>query len=155
MRTVLAIDPGKATGICVGEQQGDQWNVVSQLELDPFNTGMLIEHYTSLGPTTEVVCEAFTIGQHTLTKTFAPWSLELIGVAKYFCEKNGCSFKLQKPFEGKGPVDNNTVRLAGLWVKGSEGHAHDAARHYIVYQAAKGRMRIPRASDAPATLPPS
>jgi hypothetical protein len=149
-KRVLSVDPGKASGWAISEKIGEEWLITQQGELQPFEMASMIEEECIAG-LDALVMEAFTISQHTLTTTFQPYSLDLLGVGWYLAARHGITFKTQKPFEAKNPVTNETIKLGGWWIKGTAGHQQDAIRHLLVYQATKGRMRIPRAVKVTAS----
>lgn len=123
---VLALDPGLATGVST-LIDGGYWG--TQLKYE--QVGPFIESFLSFGPA-EVVCENFFITSQTAKKTPAPWSLKLIGVAEYLCQKYDRKFTLQAPADAKRLATDTRLKALG-WYSGGEGHQDDSARHLLVY----------------------
>lgn len=124
---VLALDPGLATGVAT-LNNGVYWG--TQLKFE--EVGPFVENYLRLRPGAQVVCENFFITSQTAKKTPAPWSLKLIGVAEYLCQKYGNKFTLQAPADAKRLATD--PRLKALdWYSGGEGHQDDASRHLLIY----------------------
>lgn len=90
-----------------------------------------MEEFLAAGPA-EVVCENFFITSQTAKKTPAPWSLKLIGVAEYLCQKYGHKFTLQAPADAKRLATDPRLKALG-WYSGGEGHQDDSARHLLIY----------------------
>lgn len=130
---VLAIDPGKMSGIVVLKCSDDlsQVDIELSVEYDEAYTGFKIEEVTSMA-NVEVVMEDFFINVETGKKKDVRYSLELIGVGRHYANSRGRKFKLQPP-SSKQFAPNDMLRDLGFWVPGGEGHMHDAMRHAIVY----------------------
>ena len=131
---ILAGDPGKKSGVVILQCSDDFADVQihRSVELDEQATGQIVEFYTDSGLDLEVVFESFVITTETGKKKDTHYSLELIGVARYFCTKHRIPFTLQPP-SLKQFAPNDMLRDLGFWVPGGDGHAHDAMRHAIVY----------------------
>lgn len=146
-RMILAVDPGKASGICAftwdsrdvepvllwaGEYQPAEY-------AHPLREAVgyaVIEGYEL-----EVVCERFTINAQTVRNSQAPYSLEQIGVLKQVMRDAGISenlLKFQSPADAKRMFPNEGIKKLGYWHKGGEGHALDAIRHGLLYLAKNG-----------------
>ena len=145
-RMILAVDPGKASGIAcftwerneeptlrwAGEYQPAEYVV-------PLRTAVgeaLIEGYNL-----EIVCERFTINAQTVRNSQAPYSLEQIGVLKQVMRDAGIDenlLKFQSPGDAKRMFPNDAIRKLDYWYKGGEGHALDAIRHGLLYLAKNG-----------------
>jgi hypothetical protein len=144
-RLVLAVDPGKATGICLflyenvepellwsGEYQADEFaNAVRSAIIEAQGRGVQLE----------TTCERFTITAQTAKNSQAPYSLEQIGVLKHLIrESNGVAGELvfQAPVDAKRLFPNEALKKLEYWHKGGEGHALDAIRHGLLYLAKHG-----------------
>lgn len=144
-RLILAVDPGKATGICLflyedgepellwsGEYQADEFaNIVRSAIVEANARGVQLE----------TTCERFTITAQTAKNSQAPYSLEQIGVLKHLIrESNGVASALvfQAPVDAKRLFPNEALKKLGYWHKGGEGHALDAIRHGLLYLAKHG-----------------
>lgn len=131
---VLGVDPGKMSGIVVLRCADDLSFVEIELseEKGQYETSMRIKEYSGMGAV-DVVMEDFIITMETVKKKSpANWSLELIGVGRFFAQLNGQKFVLQPP-SMKPFCNNDLIRKLGLWVPGGAGHAKDAMRHAIIH----------------------
>ena len=133
---ILAIDPGKTTG----------WASYDTVE-QTFDSGQtdFIETCNLLktcalqwAKDIHIVSESFLITLQTVKNTQAPWSLELIGVARYFsqayCDED---LTLQMPSAAKRFSSDQRLKDMGWYVPG-KGHANDAARHLLLFIATHG-----------------
>lgn len=131
---LLAIDPGLLTGVaCIN--MTDRNNPVAEwgaeYTIDEFH--QFIEDFLSKNKEIcRVVIENFIIGTSTGKKSQQPWSLRLIGVVVFLCEKYGVPLTIQNPVERKFAT-NDKLKKVGFWHKGGEGHANDAYRHGLVW----------------------
>jgi hypothetical protein len=150
MKYVLAVDPGKATGMALfayddendptlvwsGEYQQEEYAEPIRKTLAAYGDGNL-----------EVVCERFTINAQTVKNTQAPYSLEQIGILRQCLMDSGRKaddIYFQSPADAKAMFDNKKLKVLGYWHKGGEGHALDAVRH--------GLLRLVKTGWKPAKL---
>ena len=133
-RKLICIDPGLMTGmglIDITDLDNPKLEWSDELDIDGFYRKFpetLIAHWDSV----EVVIEKFIITTETAKKSPQPWSMELIGVVKYFCWLYGVKMTLQQPSE-RDFMTNPRLKLLGFWHKGGAGHANDSLRHAGVY----------------------
>lgn len=150
-RLVIAVDPGKATGVAFFELASGQDSPVllKSLELQPNEfapavRSMMDEAYgraESEGVEVAVVCERFTINAQTVRNSQAPFSLEQIGVLKQILRDRGLpddGIYWQSPADAKTMFPNPAIKKVGVWHKGGEGHALDAIRHGLLFLAKHG-----------------
>lgn len=145
---VLAIDPGKMTGIAHLIRHDDTVKLVDSVELPEDSVvpyvRPIIEEWRPLHDGAyplRVVIEKFTITVETAKKSQSPFSLEMIGAVKQVCRDNDyplAAIAWQKPSEAKGAFPNAKLKRLGLWHRGGEGHALDAIRHASLYLARSG-----------------
>ena len=145
---VLAIDPGKLTGVAHLLRVGDEVTLLGSYEYneDDIIPGIrpTIEDWRPLDKEQfplRVVIEKFTITVETAKKSQAPFSLEVIGAVKQVCRDAGYpvdAIAWQKPSEAKESFPNAKLKRVGLWHRGGEGHALDAIRHGALYLARSG-----------------
>lgn len=150
---ILAVDPGKATGIAIisWESEDQDPRVEYSTEVQPedfadeikqgllYNQNELEQFY--------VACESFTINAQTAKNSQAPWSLENIGVLKHLCREAGYpveNIAFQAPVNAKNMFPNPALKTLGTWHRGGEGHANDAIRH--------GLLRLVKAGWKPTKL---
>lgn len=136
---VLAVDPGKATGVALfsyqtGSEPVLEWS--KEVEADEFAEvirGVLWapeknQHLT-------VVCERFIINAQTVKNSQAPFSLEQIGILKQCLLDSGRPMDdifFQSPADAKAMFDNPKLKKLGYWHVGGAGHALDAIRHGLL-----------------------
>lgn len=126
----VGVDPGLKTGLCsftVSEE--DEITHGEHYEIDHLGVGQYFENsITDWGDSGVIVAmESFIITPGTTKKTQAPWSLETIGIVRYFVEKAGGSLRMSAPSAHKKLITDDVLKRAGLHFPG-EGHATDAAR---------------------------
>jgi hypothetical protein len=138
---VLAVDPGKSTGVCLITWGGiPEENPVVEIseEVSPEDFAESIKKILALKDTYgsfRVACERFTITTQTGKNSQAPFSLEQIGVLKHLCREDGMdvdSIAFQAPVDAKNMFPNPTLQKLGTWHRGGEGHANDAIRHGLL-----------------------
>ena len=136
MRHILAVDPGKASGLALfsietGEEPVLVWAQECQQEeyAKPIRS-TLAEH-----PNVLVVCERFIINAQTAKKTQAPYSLEQIGILRQClmdAERKADDIIFQSPSDAKAMFDNPKLKKLEYWFVGGDGHALDAIRHALL-----------------------
>lgn len=148
MKTVLAVDPGKATGVALLKFDESMQNpeLVSSSEVQPEEFAPFIRGILSDTTDVVIVCERFTINAQTVKNSQAPFSLEQIGVLKqimrdFSIDEN--SIVWQTPADAKSMFPNPALKKVGTWHKGGEGHANDAIRHGLLYMAKRAKW-VPR-----------
>lgn len=133
---VLVVDPGLASGFAF-------WDATTQRPTTgtaEFGTiGELAVNWHTRHAMHErvVVCESFIIGPHTAKHTQAPWSLEVIGVMRWFTHRYGAKFVLQKPVDAKGFVPDARLKKVEWFTPGRD-HENDALRHLYLYLTRAG-----------------
>ena len=140
LRHVLAVDPGKASGICYFTMEDGQdpvmlWSGEYQQHeyADPIRKGFA--YAQSQGVRLEVVCERFTINAQTVRNSQAPFSLEQIGILKQVMLDFGRApedIYFQSPADAKAMFSNEKIRKLDYWHRGGEGHALDSIRHALL-----------------------
>jgi hypothetical protein len=136
IRYVLGIDPGKMTGLSSINLRNGQ---IDHRELGFEQTCKYIEIIASeYGDALQIVIESFIITVNTAKNTHAPWSLELIGVARWFSlSLTGNDLIVQKQSAVKNMVTDNRLEALGCLWRG-KGHAQDGARHMFFYLITRG-----------------
>lgn len=133
MTRFIGVDPGLVTGLCSFNAQDSEvlpiWGI-EHWQLDHIAVGQWFENWKSTNgishKDTVIAMESFILTPGG-KKTAAPWSLETIGVVRYFVETAGLSLRMSAPVAHKKLVTDDVLKRAGLWFPG-EGHACDAAR---------------------------
>ena len=145
-RHILAVDPGKASGICYFTMEDGQepimlWSGEYQQHeyADPIRRAFA--YAKSHGVRLEVVCERFTINAQTVRNSQAPYSLEQIGILKQIMLDYGRApedIYFQSPADAKAMFNNEKIRILDFWHRGGEGHALDSIRHALLRLAKSG-----------------
>lgn len=152
---VLAIDPGKMTGVAFLKWSPQTNLVVTTLTAELEILGDNPQHATMLRSIirgwretttgdypTRVVVERFTITPDTGKKSAeAKTALETIGAVKLMCLEEGYplgAIHFQSPGEAKAGWPNPKLKRCGLWHRGGAGHAMDALRHAATYLVSQG-----------------
>jgi len=145
-RFILAVDPGKLSGVCLFSiETGHEPELLWSGEYDESNFAVPVREAIMEadlgGSVLEVACERFTITAQTAKNSQAPYSLEQIGVLKHLIrESNGTASPIvyQGPVDAKRLFPNDALKKLDYWHRGGEGHALDAIRHGLLYLAKHG-----------------
>lgn len=135
-RYVLAGDPGKMTGLAfydnaTGFFQSDEFEFVDSCEMIRKTSEV---YATDL----DVVFETFLITTQTGKNTQATWSLEMIGVARYFSLVNtDQELIMQLQAEAKTFAYTDRLKAFGWYLPGKP-NANDGSRHLMRYLAKHG-----------------
>ncbi len=156
---VLAVDPGKLSGIALFKYEGGEPELLHSYEAD-FDTyadtirGMIYVSREVYADELLVACERFTINAQTVKNSQAPYSLEQIGILKQALrdmerhlgmeDRFLPGLAMQAPSDAKNMFPNPALKKLGYWHVGGEGHALDAIRH--------GLLRLVKAGWAPKRL---
>jgi hypothetical protein len=140
MRHILAVDPGKATGLSYFTYDGQNdpemlWSKEVQQHEYAQPIRDAFRYSQSQGVKLEVVCERFTINAQTVRNSQAPFSLEQIGILKQIMMDNGRSPEeifFQSPADAKAMFTNEKIKTLEYWHRGGEGHALDSIRHGLL-----------------------
>lgn len=140
-KLILAVDPGKATGMALfryssGQEPEMLWAIEVQQEeyAAPIRSALDVANTMQLE--IDVVCERFTINAQTVKNSQAPYSLEQIGILKQCLLDVGratTDIYFQSPADAKAMFDNSKLKKLEYWHKGGEGHALDAIRHGLLH----------------------
>ena len=139
-RHILAVDPGKATGICYfiwneGQEPEMLWSGEYQQHEYAAPIRQAFAYSQSHGSRLEVGCERFTINAQTVKNSQAPFSLEQIGILKQIMMDNGRQpddIYFQSPADAKAMFSNEKLKKLEYWHRGGEGHALDSIRHGLL-----------------------
>lgn len=146
---VLAIDPGKTTGLAWLQQENGKITLENSFEANPDEIIETIrptlaewKPKTPGGTPLRLVVERFTITAQTAHKSQeASWALRTIGAVEQAArdvEYPLIAICWQKPAEAMTAFSNDKLKNLGLWHRGGEGHALDAIRHGALYLAKVG-----------------
>ena len=136
---VLAIDPGKMTGMTLFKREpGSDPELVWSREVEQTEYAEPIREVLSNPEILEsltVVCERFIINAQTVRNSQAPFSLEQIGILKQCLFDTGKSSEdimFQAPADAMAMFTNEKLKKLGYWHRGGAGHALDAIRHALL-----------------------
>ena len=136
---ILAIDPGKTTGMTLfshesGSEPVLEWSgELLQEEVAEAVRAILWD--PEIRPNIDVVCERFIINAQTVRNSQAPYSLEVIGIVKQCLQDNGRPMDdifFQAPADAMSMFTNEKLKKLGYWHRGGAGHALDAIRHALL-----------------------
>lgn len=142
-RHILAVDPGKATGLALFRKmkEGGEPELLLSQEVEFADYVASLKKIFAETDNLEIVCEKFTINVQTAKKSQAPFSLECIGALKVVMLDNGFdpdSLKFQLPANAMSMFPNEKLKTLEYWHRGGEGHALDAIRHGLLYLVTSG-----------------
>lgn len=134
MTRFIGVDPGKVTGLVSFNAQENFllpiWGI-EHWQLDHIAVGAWFEQWKTLNgmshQDTIVAMESFIVTPGSVKKNFQSYSLETIGLVRYFVETAGLQLRMSAPSAHKKLITDDVLKRAGLWFP-SEGHACDAAR---------------------------
>lgn len=137
---VIVLDPGKTTGLVDWDNTSENYPTFDAHELNFDDTCkflMEVARSGNLYGDTVIVSESFIITQQTAKNSQAPWSLELIGVArmvsKLYLQRD---LVLQQPSAAKRFSSDQRLKMMSFWTP-AKGHANDAARHLLLFMATR------------------
>lgn len=142
---VWSFDPGETTGWCHlsvhSDEQGEcEVGLFNCGEADHLQVGNMLYDNPALKAAIgkqeleiDFVAERFVMNSKI---TQSPWSLETIGLIRYFAKIYHIPFHLQAPSQAKNLIKNTVLKKADLYVPG-QGHAMDAARHAVYFLVTK------------------
>lgn len=136
---VLAVDPGKATGVALFSREEASEPVLEwskEVQAEEFAKAIReVLWAPEKRQHLDVVCERFIINAQTVRNSQAPYSLEQIGILKQCLLDSGRPMDdiyFQSPADAKAMFDNPKLKKLGYWHVGGEGHALDAIRHGLL-----------------------
>lgn len=136
--TILGVDPGGTTGLCVLSVEADRCIVEWSGQFEQEEAGQWIETWIHLNRVDAVAIERYTIAGRTLTRSRQTAALELIGVTKFLGWKHDVLVELQSPADAKNVWTDKRLREHGLQVNGV--HARDALRHAALLMQRRGTV---------------
>lgn len=129
--TVVAVDPGKTTGLAKAHFHDGDARAVYGFTCDELPTWDAVDIVNRWMDRVDlVVCESFT--PRPGVRTWQPDALESIGAIRYLCRRAGVPFELQSPADGKRFGTDEKLRAMGWHRPSPGGHRNDAARHLLV-----------------------
>ncbi len=129
---VIAIDPGKTTGIAIFTKDG---HFTSWQQENRFSAAYQIQKLLLGVPPNMVISELYTVGalQRNITSQYD--ALYLNGWLEIICEQRGIPFMFAPVTAVKSFATNDKLKALGWYTPTKGGHANDAARHLLTYLA--------------------
>lgn len=126
MGPIVALDPGKATGVAV---LNEGYSIVAFVE--KFSHRALYGFLQETSPVT-IVYERFDYRPHQPNADLYP--VELIGIINLYGQESGCSLVPQKQLKGhRGFWTDDKLKALDLYKVGEQGHSNDATRQLLYY----------------------
>ena len=126
---VFGLDPGLASGFIVAEVEAEGRSVLEVYDWGEYPQLAVCARLEEALPTLDVVvCELWRPRGGALK--FQPYSLEIIGTARWLTYKAGVEFVLQPPAV-KEVYRRNVMDQFPAVGRGKAGHARDALAHVI------------------------
>lgn len=140
MTDLLAIDPGKMTGVCrvQFDPSTETLGAPETAEIAMTDIYSWLWQTFDSGAPEAVALEDFKITPGTGRLGSPDWSLRIIGAVEMLAEHYGVPVRKQPPANAKAFATNDRLRALGLWHRGGAGHANDASRHAVLYMVHKG-----------------
>lgn len=139
---VLAIDPGKATGLAtyLADEQ-PEW----QAWILPWQEAMAsAEQWIRDGRLDYVACERFTVSQRTVSQgADHVWPTGGIGCVRYWTTKYGVPLAMQAPADAMHLAPKPVLVKLGWRTPGPD-HADDATRHLVLRLSTLGYQPLLR-----------
>lgn len=126
--TILAIDPGKVSGIAL-------WQPSEPMKLRTYEVPGrydVADSFQSVKPS-EAVCEQFVISERTIRTAQDVNALRIIGWLDIWCHQHAIPLDLQTAAQAKRFATDDKLKALRWYTNTEGGHANDAARHMLVY----------------------
>jgi len=141
---LLAVDPGGMTGLALfSDWSENSAGKVWLAEANFYEACKAIKGMLDAGDIT-VCAERFNISERTIKLGRDHTAIEILGVVKWLLlEHELPEMLLASPADAKRLVTDARLKTLGIHYKGGAGHAHDAARHGILWLVKAGDLRLP------------
>lgn len=125
MIEIWACDPGKCSGWAHLTVENGEVSFFLAGQTDHFELGDMLRNSKWMDTMETVfICESY---KQNCKMTQAPWSLETIGLVRYWAHYYSIEFYLVNPSEHKSLIKDEVIKRAGLWIPGLP-HGMDAIR---------------------------
>ena len=132
MTVVLAIDPGKMSGIAVWRDHAPA--LITTDELNVNDTIQFAVNMHKHNHDLEIVSEKFTISERTIKTSLSLDALDINGWLKLQGYRWSVVVDLsQTPTSAKKFATDAKLKTLDWFERTKDGHANDAARHLLVY----------------------
>lgn len=139
-----AFDPGLMTGWCHLSIHQGEVGVFNCGETDHIGIGNMLYDNPALTAAVnrKELSVNFVIERYIINakNTPAPWSLETIGLVRYFAAHYQIPLHLQGSSEAKLLIKDEVIKRAGLWRPSKDGHQMDSVRHALYYLIVEKRL---------------
>lgn len=134
-------DPGLVSGWAHFSIHEDEIGTFECGETDHIGIGNMLYDNPSLKSAIDkpeisvnFVAERFVMNSKV---TPQPWSLETIGLIRYFASHYHIPFELVSPSSHKSLITNDIIKQTGLWTPSKDGHQMDALRIALYFLIVK------------------
>ncbi len=125
--SIIAIDPGKITGIATWSQRTETFERFEMSEQEVYTW------LRGITPALHIwVIEAYTVTARTAQLSQQLEALYIIGAVRYKLSNYGM-LPLMRPPSDKRFATDAKLKALGFWSPSAGGHANDAARHLLNY----------------------
>lgn len=139
--SLYAFDPGKVTGWCHLSINDGEVGALSYGEMDHIGVGNLLRdsHVLKAAVSKEEIETVFVAESFVMNSKISqqPFSLETIGLIRYFAAIYQVPLHFQTPSQVKSLIKDEVIKRADLWVPSKGGHQLDAVRHSLYYLIVK------------------
>lgn len=132
---VIAVDPGKITGIAWYDGRHFGSTQKSEEEITSYLAGLIEQRLHCIGQL-HIVCERFDITTQTGRKTSQPAAVNIIGDIRATCRRKRVGLTMQPASLAKKIGSKGVLRKLGWWDTRSAqtgNHANDGASHVCLY----------------------
>ncbi len=135
-----AVDPGKISGWCHLSVHEGEVSCFNSGETDHIGIGnMLSDNQALISASNKKEIElTIAVEKFVMNAKISPqpWSLETIGLIRYFAARYQIPFVEVLPSAHKNLISDDVIKRAGLWTPG-KGHARDAVSVALWFLIAK------------------
>lgn len=125
--SALAIDPGKTTGFCLAQQDGNKLFLASfEKEWEVWD----IYKYLLEARPGYVICEGFRYRPGQAKPHIVLFPVEVIGVVRLYCHISTTSLFQQDASQGKAFYTDDKLHQLGIYNMHTK-HGRDAMRHFL------------------------
>jgi hypothetical protein len=143
-RITVWLDPGKTTGMASWDSRNDAFTSLEASDLE--SVGGWIEMLLAVNSDEpdlhiEIGWERYVITPAGIRGGTPYWSLEVIGVARYFALKHNLTILNPQMSSMMAIATDERLKLIN-WYKPGKRHANDAARHLFHHMITTNRMPV-------------
>lgn len=136
---VFSVDPGLVSGYAHLIITDNKVSFFKVGQCDHFELGNMLkrEEMIQSDIKTVFICESY---KQNCRMTQSPYSLESIGLVRYWAYVYEVEFVLVNPSQHKSLIKDDLIKRVGLWSPSKGGHQNDAIRVGLWYLIAKRKL---------------